>query len=333
MEPVEIDAEYIVYGARFSLFTRKLEAAMRFYGVPFRFEAKTSENASMLESRAGTHQIPVFETPENWLLADTTPILALLDSRHPTRRLFPEGPAGVVVHIVEEVLDEWLARTMVHYRWHYEENTQAVVSAIVGKPLSLAEAREFPLAKWGPRACRATGTESVHQREQVEVEYMAVLDALETQLGQTRYALGDRPTAVDAILLGGLRAHTNADPIPDLSGFKRIQAWDTRDADKWNGEGEFSEFPATTPFAEHMLALARDCYVPFALGNASALAAGQKAFEIDTYGERVSYLARRYPEQSRRMVQRRIRDLLHDDERERVGEWLEELGLAACFMP
>jgi glutathione S-transferase len=333
MEPVAIDAEYIIYGPPFSLFTRKLEAALRFYGVPFRLEPKNAENASQLETRAGTHQVPVFETPENWLLGDTTPILALLDSRVPARRLFPQGPAGVLVHIIEEVLDEWLARTMVHYRWHYEENTRAVVSEILGKPVSLDEAREFPLAKWGPRACRATGTESQHQREQVEMEYMALIDALERQLGESRYALGDRPSAVDAILLGGLRAHTNADPIPDLTEFTRIQSWDNGEADSWDGDGDMIQFSPVTPFADHVLALARDGYAPFALGNARAVATGQKAFEIETYGESVSYLTRRYPEQSRMMVQRRVRDLLSDDERELVGKWLEELGLAECFMP
>ena len=78
MEIVETGAEYILYGPPLSLFTRKLEAALRFYGVPFRSEAKTQENSKLLETRSGSHQVPVFQTPENWLLADTTPILSLL---------------------------------------------------------------------------------------------------------------------------------------------------------------------------------------------------------------------------------------------------------------
>src|SRR5262249_51701737 len=162
------------------------------------------------------------QTPENWMLADTTPILDLLDGRFPQRRLFPAGPLGVLVHVVEEILDEWCARVMVHYRWHYEENTRHVVAAILGREVSLEEAREPPIAKWGPRACRATGTETPHQQKHAEQEYLTLLHALEGQLGRTRYALGDRSTAVDAILLGGLRAHTNADPVPDLSEFPRV---------------------------------------------------------------------------------------------------------------
>lgn len=325
--------EYVVYGPPISLFTRKLESALRFYDVPFRREAKSPEIGPLLEKRAATHQVPILHTPEDWMIADTTPILGLLDARFPARRLFPKGRLGVLVHVLEEILDEWLARTMVHYRWHYPENTQHVVSMILGREVSLEEAQELPIAKWGPRACRATGTDSENQREQVEREYFAVLAALESQLGDTRYALGDRPTAVDAILLGGLRAHTNSDPVPDLSTFPRITGWDELRADPWDGTGELAAFPKSTPFADHVLRLGRDAYRGFLLGNAEALAAGAKAFVVETYGEEVSYLTRPYPERSRRMIQARIQYQLGDDERRDVEAWLEERGLGDCFLP
>jgi len=321
---------YVLYGADFSLFTRKLQAALRFYGAPFRLEQKQPRNADEIEKRSGTHQVPVLRTPENWLIADTTPILDLLDARFPKRRLFPEGPLGVLVHVAEEILDEWFARVMVHFRWHYDENTRHIVGALVGREVSIAEAREFPLAKWGPRACRATGTESPHQQKKAEEEYFALLDALERQLGTTRFALGDRPSAVDAILLGGLRAHTNADPVPDLSRYARVVAWDASEADCWDGGGELAPFPDSTPFVAHLLEVGRECYAPFVLANAAALEAGRKVFSIETYGEETSYLARPYPEQSRRMIHERIENRLSDADRKRVVDFLEARGLG-CF--
>lgn len=330
---IEIPQAYVVYGGAISLFTRKLESALRFYGAPHSLVAKRPQNSDEVEKRSGTHQVPVLHTPEGWMIADTTPLLDLLDSRFPARRMFPAGPLGVLVHVVEEILDEWFARTMVHYRWHYPENTRHVVAAILGRAVSLEEASEFPLAKWGPRACRATGTESEHQQRAVETEYLAMLDALEEQLGDTHYALGDRPTAADAILLGGLRAHTNADPVPDLSSYPRVVAWDEKDADAWNGSGELAPFPQSTPFAEHVLGVGRECYAPFLIGNASALDDGSKAFAVTTYGEEVSYLTRPYPERSRRMIQMRIRDRLDEDERELVVRCLEAHGLGECFLP
>lgn len=330
---IEAPQDYVVYGGPISLFTRKLESALRFYGASHTMAQKLPQNADEVQMRSGTHQVPVLHTPEGWMIADTTPLLDLLDGRFPARRLFPDGPLGVLVHVVEEILDEWFARTMVHYRWHYEENTRHVVGQILGRDVSLEEAREFPLAKWGPRACRATGTESEHQQRAVEHEYLALLDALERQLESTRFALGDRPTAVDAILLGGLRAHTNADPVPDLSVYGRVLAWDAEHADAWDGEGALAPFPESTPFAEHVLSVGRECYTPFLLGNAQALADGAKAFVVKTYGEETSYLARPYPERSRRMLQARIRDRLAAPDRERVVAWLEQHGLAGCFAP
>ena len=49
------------------------------------------------------------------------------------------------------------------------------------------------------------------------------------------------------------------------------------------------------------------------------------------YGEEVSYLARPYVEQSRRMIVQRIHTLLNDEERGRVLDWLQDVGLAEVF--
>ncbi|MEL6545994.1 MAG: hypothetical protein AAFQ82_15290, partial [Myxococcota bacterium] len=82
-------------------FTHKLMAALRFYGADWRFTKKSKINAEEVRIRSGTHQIPVLHTPENWMIADTTPILHMLDGRFPERRMFPEGALGVLAQIVE----------------------------------------------------------------------------------------------------------------------------------------------------------------------------------------------------------------------------------------
>ncbi len=327
--------EYVLYGGKLSYFSRKLEAALRFYGAPFRFEGKAPVLREMIESRSGTHQVPVLLTPENWMIADTTPLLALLDSRYPFRRLVPTGPLGVLVHVVEEVLDEWLARVMVHYRWHYDESTRHALSSMTGREFELEEARDSQIANWGRRACRATGTESEHQQKAAEEEYRGILSALEKQLERTRYALGDRPCAVDAVLLGGLRAHINEDPTPRamLQAFPGVIDWCEHVADDWDGGGKLAAFPEATEFARHVLELAASAYKPFVLGTARALARGEKAFVATTYGADVSYLARDYPEQSRQLVVERIQNQLTDAERAEVARWLEGLELADCFLP
>jgi glutathione S-transferase len=322
---------YILYGNELSYFTRKLEAALIFYCAAFEMRTKDPAVAALLESRSGTHQIPVLHTPENWMIADTTPLLDLLDGRFPSRRLFPPGPLGVLCHVVEEYFDEWVARTMVHYRWHYPESAEfASLRMARGRSEIAARMRD-----WGPRACRATGTDSPHQQRAAEAEYARILDAMDAQLGTTRFLLGDRPTAVDCIVLGGLRAHTNMDPDPrkTTAAYPRILAWSDGGADAWDGGGELAPFPESTPFARFVLAEMVATYRPFVLGNASAQHAGAKAFHVETYGEDVSYLSRPYPEQSRQMIKDRIAGRLTAAERRTVLDWLDATGLRDCFDP
>jgi glutathione S-transferase len=321
---------WIIYGSPISLFTRKLETALEAYGIDFVIRSKGADNRSLVEARAGTHQIPVLETPQGWMLADTTPILMWLDALYPRRRLFPSGALGVLVHMIEEVLDEWVSRVMVHYRWHYDENARFVIARITGQAVDLEAARQHPLAQWGHRACRATGTETISMQRAAEAEYLGLIAALEVQLATTRYALGDRPCAVDCALLGGLRAHTLHDPMPDLTAYPRVTAWAAAPL-VWDGQGELAAFPDSTAFARHLLGLAHENYRPFILGNRAARAHGEKTFIANTYGEAVSYLARAYPETSRTLLADRIAQTLVDDEHRAVIAWLKAVGLSACF--
>jgi glutathione S-transferase len=320
---------YTVYGGELSYFTRKLEAALIFYGADYRMQSKTPENRADIEQRSGTHQVPVLHTPENWMIADTTPLMSLLDARYPARRMFPTGPEGVLVHVLEEYFDEWVARTMVHYRWHYPASAEfASLKMAAGNAEAARTVRE-----WGPRACRATGTDSEQQQRAAEAEYQRILAAMEAQLAESSYLLGNRPTAVDCVLLGGLRAHTNMDPDPKevTAGYPRVIAWSDGAADGWDGSGELAPFPDSTPFARFVLAEMKATYRPYVLANRDAQAAGAKAFHAHIYEEDVSYLSRPYPERSRQMIRDRIHNQLSTDEQIPVLDWLDRAELAESF--
>lgn len=327
--PIPAPDNYVIYGGELSLFTRKLEAALIFYGADCEFQPKAGADVGDIESRSGTHQVPVLHTPENWMIADTTPLLQLLDARFPHRRMFPQGPIGVLTHVLEEFFDEWVARVMVHFRWHYEASAVFASERMANGNRAAAER----VRGWGPRACRATGTESPQQRQEAEAEYVRLLSAAETQLASTRFLLGDRPTAVDCIVLGGLRAHTDMDPDPKkvTAQFPRVLEWSRSSADQWDGTGELAPFPESTPFATQVLDELVAHYVPVLSANQAAHAAGAKAFHADAYGESVSYLCRAYPALSARMIGDRLNQTLRPEERTATQSWLQRVGLAACF--
>ncbi|MEM9621028.1 MAG: glutathione binding-like protein [Pseudomonadota bacterium] len=316
---------YTIYGGELSLFTRKLEAACIFYGADFAILNKNQADVALIEQRAGTHQVPVLHTPENWMITDTTPLLAMLDGRFAGREMFPAGEQGLLVHMLEEHLDEWIARVMVHYRWHYADSARFAATRMAGGNTAIAER----MLDWGPRACRATGTDSAQQQQAAEAEYLRLLEAAEQQLQATAFLLGDRPTALDCIVLGGLRAHTNMDPDPKkvVAAFPTVVHWAERRADQWDGSGDLAPWPESTPFARHVLSEMCDTYVPYVLANADAQAAGAKAFHAEIYGEQVSYLSRPYPEFSRQMVANRAAQLNSS----LIRPWLSEYGLASVF--
>jgi glutathione S-transferase len=328
---------YVMYGLRLSLFTRKLEAALQLMGVPFEYRSKVITVREEVERRSGTNQIPVLHTPENWMIADTTPLIDLLDGRFPQRRLFPEGATGALVHVLEECLDEWVPRTVLHYRWHHRDSEAFAATGLAGEtlpdgPAQAQEAVAAAIADWGRRACRAAGMSGEVQQRAGEEEMDRVVAALEDQLGRTAYALGDRPCAVDAILLGILRAHLLADPLPKehFASYARVRAWAEREH-AWDGSGELCTWSSPTPFARLLLQEMAGPYRSWALANAPAVAAEAKAFTAHVYGEVVSFRTRPYTERSRQMVRARIEHRLDPVEQAGVRRVLEDAGLLDVF--
>ena len=104
-DKTKVGGRYQLYGLRQSYFTQKMHAAFEWYlKDKFDFNAKGEENTEMLETRSGTHQIPVIITPENWCIADSTPMLALLDGRLREPRFYPKGLAGALSAVLKSIL-------------------------------------------------------------------------------------------------------------------------------------------------------------------------------------------------------------------------------------
>lgn len=320
-----MDNGYTWYGHPFSYFSMKLDAALGFYGLPFnKVEVTLATELEPIRKRAGTHMIPVLETPEGWALWDTTPIMFMLDARVPNRAMFGNGLNGLLVHMIENFLDEWLGRTMVHYRWHYPESAEFAAPQLASGNKDVAKG----IAAWGLKACRATGVDTPHQQKMAEAEYERILNTAELQLGQSRYLMGNAPCAVDAVILGGLRAHTMKDPAPArlVARFPRVVEWAKSGANNWDGIGDLADINAPTDFAITMLAEMANGFIPFILGNRAALEAGEKTFNARIYDEEVSFLTRPYPEKACQMVNNHIARLS-----ENTAPVISEYGLQQLY--
>jgi hypothetical protein len=81
-----------------------MQAALQWYFCDeYEFVVKGASNTEMIELRSGTHQLPAMITPENWCIADSTPMLTLLDARLPKQRFYPRGIVGAIAAVMEEV--------------------------------------------------------------------------------------------------------------------------------------------------------------------------------------------------------------------------------------
>jgi len=334
-DKTEVGRLYQLIGSRQSYFTQKMQAAMQWYfPTEHVFVPKSAEIREEIELRSGTHQVPVMITPENWCIADSTPLLTLLDARMVEARFYPAGGVGLLSALLEEYFDEWSARWCIGTRWMAgEENAIAVVASMQrgeGIPANVTEGQIKSLLDsvpdeamkaglqtfaWGKRAARAIGVESDTQVENSEQELLRIFSAFEEHLAAgNAFVFGDAPTSVDCVMMGGLRAHFLHDPHPQslLQGLPRVAEWthslmETTIDDSATVATAPISADNLSPFVQLVLKEMGGPFKRFVQGNGAALAKGEKAFVIDAYGEDVSYLCRPYVEQSRRMLIEKLR--------------------------
>jgi glutathione S-transferase len=294
--------DYTLIGSEMSLFTRKLEAQLRFQRIPWHWQFKTRERTAELEARAGTHFIPLLATPEKWLIHDTIAIGPLLNDRFHERPVIPSTPLQrACCFILEDAFNHWLGKTCIHSRWCYPDNVawagprfaaNAVLDRSIELPFSEAELEQF--ADFGPMmyqsfgrtVCEVNGV-GPDQAEAMQGDFARMLDALATHFADNDFLLGPRPCLADFALAGASKAHYLNDPTPLnwLGRHERMLADYTQAFFDGTQDNE-SSWPAGDALPETLLLVIdylQGSYYRFAAANIRAGLAGEKYFEYD-YG-------------------------------------------------
>ena len=84
--------DYRLIGTELSMFSRKLEAQLRFQKIPWYWDFKTQERTAEIEARTGTHFIPALLTPEKWMIHDTIALGPMLNDRFHQTPVIPTTP-------------------------------------------------------------------------------------------------------------------------------------------------------------------------------------------------------------------------------------------------
>ena len=204
---------YTIHGFPRSLFTRKLEAAFAFYGLPYDRVPRGIGDDS-IGKRAGTHQIPVLETPEGWALGirhrfwsfsmrACRVVGSFLSVRSvcSSRRRGDPGRVGRARHGALP-----LALPREHGARDRGAHRQEALAPGGGGP---------PHGELGTACLSRNGHGARSAAEGGRSGSTSASSTPWRRSSRARpFSLGDRPTAVDAMLLGGLHAHTHADPVP-----------------------------------------------------------------------------------------------------------------------
>lgn len=294
--------EYGLVGSEMSMFSRKLEAQLRFQNIPWHWHFKTEENKAEIEARTGTHFIPALITPEKWIIHDTIALGPLLhDHFHQTPVIPPTPLQRACCFILEDVFNHWLGRVCVHTRWCYPDNVawvgprfgaNQVLNRSIEVPFTEAELRELaPVGEmmyqgFGKNVCEYNGV-GPEQEQAVHADYTNMLKALDAHFADNDFLLGPRPCLADFALAGACKAHFVTDPLP--------QSWlgEYRDTvfsytGKFYGDKKFAdrEWLPGDKVPESLgtvLDYAQRTYFQFARANISAGLAGEKYYEYD-YG-------------------------------------------------
>lgn len=292
---------YGLYGAQLSMFSRKLEAQLRFQTIPWHWYFKTPEHTKEIETRTGTHFIPALITPDNWVIHDTIALGPMLDMRFSMAPVIPTSPVQrACCFILEDFFNHWLGRMCIHTRWCYPENVawlgprfaaNSVLNRSIDEPFTAEEIGKFtPIGEqmnqsFGTPVCLNTGV-GPDQEKTVRADFEKLLTVLDEHFSQHDFLLGSRPCLADFALAGASKAHFIADPTP-LSWLGQHQdmlcAYTERVFNADTNQCLWYEDDQLPPTLSKVLDYADHSYYVFAPASIRAGLRGEKYYEFD-YG-------------------------------------------------
>ncbi len=280
-----------VYGVSVSYYTGKLEAYLRYKGIPYTMESPFA-NAKVIRPHVGAIQVPLVLRDDGRWMSDSTPIIAALERELPDPPVMPADPVvRFVALLIEDYADEWLWRAAMHFRWSYEHD-RALLSRILVDEVAqhLKVPRFLKLRRIAKR--QLTGfvvNDGVTPRTQPHVEagYRAALANMSRMLADRPYLLGTQPSIADFGLMGPMARHFGQDPTPQeimRNEGPAVYEWVAR---LWN-QGTPQQAPefvahvpeSTTP----MLKEIADTHLVQLKHNAEAYNEGQSHFQMHVQG-------------------------------------------------
>ena len=292
-------------GAPGSPYTRKMLALMRYRRIPYQISWQ-----SFMSPENITHKdrpqpkvplLPTYYLPdengETQAVTDSTPILRRFETEFDGRSVIPSDPVLAFLNwLMEDYGDEWLTKSMFHYRWHYEADIKKASSILPRwSNLSASDADIVQLSKYvsDRQIARLTyvGSNEV-TKETIENSFKRFLGLLNEHLQIMPYIFGQRPSSADFAIYGQLTCLALFDPTPSAivaADYPRIYAWvelledlsGLAVTDDDSGWLDTTELPET--LRQLIIELAT-LYIPYLELNAEAVLSGAELVDGEVGG-------------------------------------------------
>lgn len=208
-----------LYGSRVSYYTGKLEAYLRYKGIPYTLHGMPYEKSSELKAKVGAVQMPIVDREDGRWMSDTTPILFELEKEYPENPILPDDPViAFIAILMEDYADEWLWRAAMHYRWGYKYSRELISNILVDEISTPIPLPRFIVRRLiQRRQIRSFTTRdglTPSTREHIERGYLQALDGMSAILEHRPFLLGTKPSLADFGFMAPMFRHFSQDPDP-----------------------------------------------------------------------------------------------------------------------
>ena len=287
-------------GAPGSPYTRKMLAYMRYRHISYELMLG-NQTTNLGLPKPKVELLPTFYLPndegEIEAFVDSTPLIRRFEQAFSGREAIPSAPVlAFINYLVEDYADEWLTKSMFHYRWYYTADIDKAGSVL---PLwhdlqmdneqhqkssaFVADRQISRLYVVGSNDVTAPVIETSYRR------FLAIMDQL---IRRQNFVLGSRPSSADFGIYAQMTQLAKFDPTPMAICLKeapRAYAWvdviDDLSGQVCEEDGWMSVDDVRDVLGPLLSEIGK-VYAPALIANAKALQAGDRYMETTIDGKR-----------------------------------------------
>jgi glutathione S-transferase len=218
--------KYILWGASWSLYTAKVRPYLIKKGVDYvEINPSHLHYKDTIIKNVGYFTVPVLETPEGEIIADSTEIFESLEPKFPNIPMLPENkPLAALAYLIHSFGSEGLTKSAMYLRWNTSYENRLFARSEFGRTLGTPEqADAFAIAM--RNYLPILGVTLDHGVDvAMEESIVALYDALNAHFLEYPYILGGVPSLADYGLMGPLYAHHGRDIASSDAVKKRAPA-------------------------------------------------------------------------------------------------------------